>query len=378
MNTVSPYITDTAFGRLHLKRYPDRSGQNLQAWNAADLLLLDKAAELGIAPQHILLVNDEQGALSTALPDATLWTDSRLSLEAARRNRALNDCSTALRYSRSSEHPVGDYQLVLLRIPKQLSLLHYQLKVLRECLSANTPVISGGMDKHLPQGLADSLELHIGPTQRYRGQRKARLFESRCVAALTPEFSFWREFHCSELGIDMRSAPNVFSGSQLDIGSRALLAQMPRLPRANNIVDLGCGNGVLGLAALQQMPDAAITFIDESDMALHSAKCNIALNAPESVAHVQYLWCDGFEEYSEDTPQLILCNPPFHQQHTVDDFSGRRLISQSAEALAPGGELWLVANRHLPYKPVLRSNFQQVEQIDQNQKFIVWRAVKAA
>jgi len=59
----------------------------------------------------------------------------------------------------------------------------------------------------------------------------------------------------------------------------------------------------------------------------------------------------------------------------VDDFHGRRLIRQAARVLAPGGELWLVVNRHLPYRTALRRDFASVELVAQNPKFTVWRAV---
>jgi 16S rRNA G1207 methylase RsmC len=43
--------------------------------------------------------------------------------------------------------------------------------------------------------------------------------------------------------------------------------------------------------------------------------------------------------------------------------------------LAPGGELWLVANRHLPYGKTLQRDFSEVTRLLESDKFIVWRAL---
>jgi 16S rRNA (guanine1207-N2)-methyltransferase/23S rRNA (guanine1835-N2)-methyltransferase len=75
--------------------------------------------------------------------------------------------------------------------------------------------------------------------------------------------------------------------------------------------------------------------------------------------------------------ELILCNPPFHLGHTVDDFAGRRLLTQCRQALAHGGELVLVANRHLDYGPTLRRSFHRVETLAANRKFTLWRAAQS-
>ena len=60
--------------------------------------------------------------------------------------------------------------------------------------------------------------------------------------------------------------------------------------------------------------------------------------------------------------------------HSVDDFAGRRLLAQCREHLAPGGQLIVVANRHLPYGRSLRQDFAAVRRAAQNDKFVIWQA----
>jgi 16S rRNA (guanine1207-N2)-methyltransferase len=45
----------------------------------------------------------------------------------------------------------------------------------------------------------------------------------------------------------------------------------------------------------------------------------------------------------------VVCNPPFHQDRTVGDTLAWRMFAQAHRALAPGGELRVVGNRHLDH-----------------------------
>jgi len=375
VNTGRPQPVETPFGTLQLQRYPSPAGDRKQAWNAADLLLLEAARAEAVPPTETLVVNDEFGALCTALGNTvTVWSDSHLSHRAIAINAALNGLAPPPSIIQADQSPLGDFRLVLLRIPKNLALLGYQLERLRTVLPPDTLFLCAGMDKHLPRTVAAVLEAGIGPLQRHPGQRKARLFSGRLSAGGAVIREAKQRFFCPELDCEIDSRPGVFSGERLDIGTRLLLEQMAGMPDCEQVVDLGCGNGVIGLAALRQNARAKVSFIDESCMAVASARANVERLYPERASSCRFLLADGLLDYAAEKPELVLCNPPFHQQHAVDDFVGRRLIRQTAAALLPGGELWLVANRHLPYEAGLRRRFGAVERLAENRKFIVWRA----
>jgi 16S rRNA (guanine1207-N2)-methyltransferase len=74
---------------------------------------------------------------------------------------------------------------------------------------------------------------------------------------------------------------------------------------------------------------------------------------------------------------VIVTNPPFHvQQRAERPDIGRQFIAVAAQALRPGGCLWLVANRHLPYEAVLDSSFGRVRTVTQQDGFKIIEAVK--
>jgi 23S rRNA (guanine1835-N2)-methyltransferase len=375
VNTDKHCTVDTPFGSFDLRRYPIRPREQLRAWNGADLLLLEYAREQAVSADKILVVNDDFGALGIPLMGCSIWTDSQLAMEAiGRNNQRLGRAPASI--IPASEKPGVDFELVLLRIPKQLSLLRYQLAILQQQLKPGTVVACAGMDKHLPRAIAASIEAIIGSTQRHRGQRKARLFSTHLEKTPQPAPVGMRQIECAGLAHSIEVFPNVFSGEQLDPGSRLLLEQFAQLPAAEHIVDLCCGCGVLGLVAMAQFPAARLHFLDESDLAIANARHNVQRLHPQRLCTTSFLRADGLRGYDAPAPGLILCNPPFHQQYVSDDYIGRRLLKQAARILAPGGQLWLVANRHLPYASTLRGSFSKVEKQAGDSRYIVWRAQK--
>lgn len=355
-------------GEFELQRYPCRKQEPLQAWCSADLLLLETANS---AAARTLVVNDEHGALCVPLSPAAIWTDSALATEAIAQNCERNRRPTpALTWS--TENPGADFDQVILRIPKLLPYFDYQLVNLAAALPAGVQLHCAGMDKHLSPQTAALIEKRLGLVERHRGQRKARVFSSILPGAAASFAASSAGYYCQQLGAELSALPNVFSREKLDIGSRLLLDNLHLLEPAQSAADLACGNGLLGIAAMQQKRAQRVLFADESAMAVASARAN-ARQILGQQADIAFHLGDGLLGLAQKF-ELILCNPPFHLGHTVDDFAGRRLLQQAAEALLPGGSLVLVANRHLDYGSSLQHLFKYVDKLAQNNKFIVWRA----
>ena len=74
----------------------------------------------------------------------------------------------------------------------------------------------------------------------------------------------------------------------------------------------------------------------------------------------------------------IVCNPPFHALGRGERPDiGRAFIAAAAQALQPGGILWLVANRHLPYEDALATGFASVRIVAQQGGFKIVEARKS-
>lgn len=67
-------------------------------------------------------------------------------------------------------------------------------------------------------------------------------------------------------------------------------------------------------------------------------------------------------------------NPPFHTGRAGTPALGQDFIRAAASMLRPKGQLWLVANRHLPYESTLDEAFALQQIVEQNAGFKVIRA----
>ena len=364
-------LCHTPFGDFQLQRYPSRRDEPLRAWCAADLLLLEELYRNNISGADVLAVNDEHGALCVALGAQGLWTDSALSALALEQNLAINHRPDVPVIWSTSVPPSGA-TVIVMRVPKLLPYFEYQLAALQNHFAPGTLVLAAGMDKHLSPRVATVLEKYIGRVERHPGQRKARLFSAVLDKQTPLPVREIARYHCDVLDCELQAMPNVFSQDKLDGGSRLLLQQLTDMAPAGTLLDLACGNGVLGLAAFKLGMASKVIFADESAMALASARINAARLYPD--AGFGFHHGDGLMNYEESAADLILCNPPFHLNHAVDDYAGRRLLGQCADHLQAGGRLCLVANQHLDYLPTLKRNFSRVETLARDRRFTVWLA----
>ncbi|HEX2585529.1 MAG TPA: class I SAM-dependent methyltransferase, partial [Steroidobacteraceae bacterium] len=172
------------------------------------------------------------------------------------------------------------------------------------------------------------------------------------------------------------SRPGVFAWDRVDVASALLTQHLPDKLQGS-AADLGAGYGYLSDALLTKCPGITTLAVYEAEhRALQLAKANLAKH--ESQHHIHYCWHDvtsGLLEHYD----VIVTNPPFHAQGSMDRPDiGRRFITIAAQSLRPGGQLWLVANRHLPYEAVLVDGFQSVNVVTQQQGFKIVVATRAA
>jgi len=169
---------------------------------------------------------------------------------------------------------------------------------------------------------------------------------------------------------------NVFSRESLDIGTRFLLENLPEFHDRTplKIADLGSGNGVVGLVAAERCPEATIDFYDESYMALASSKTTFERAFPDRTA--RYIADDCMSSADAGQYDLVICNPPLHQHHVVGDFVAQQMFRDAKHAMKTGGELRVVANRHLDYFNALKRLFGNGQLIANNKKFVVLKAIK--
>ncbi|MGW0936536.1 methyltransferase [Streptomyces sp. NPDC002666] len=372
-----------------LARFPENPRDPFRAWDAADEYLLrhlegiDGAEPVGLSGS-VVIVGDRWGALATALAahGPVQITDSYLAQRATAANLERNGTDPgAVHLLSARETPPERIDVLLVRVPKSLALLEDQLHRLAPAVHAGTVVVGTGMVKEIHTSTLKLFERIIGPTRTSLAVKKARLIHCTPDPSLTRTPSPW-PYHY-ELPEDVgavagRTVVNhagIFCAERLDIGTRFFLKHLPVRSGPDRVVDLGCGNGVLGLAAALANPAASLTFVDESYQALASAEATFRANTGPD-AEARFVVGDGLSGAEPGGADLVLCNPPFHSHQATTDATARTMFHGARTALRQGGELWVVGNRHLAYHTQLRRIFGNCTTVAGDPKFVVLRAVK--
>lgn len=102
------------------------------------------------------------------------------------------------------------------------------------------------------------------------------------------------------------TASGVFSKKRVDLGTRLLVETMV-LPEVGYVLDMGCGYGVVGIAAASFNPKLHVVMVDVNERAVKLAKRNIEINnVPNAEVRQGHL----YEPVEDMFFNCILSNPP--------------------------------------------------------------------
>ncbi len=365
-------------GGLKLNRPGGEPG--LRAWDAADELLLAEAGKRQAESPRILVVDDQFGALTLGLAQAhgpvTSVADSAVMPLALEHNAELNPglARPAVLHSWLNP-PDGPFDLVVLRIPRHGAYLGWLLRWVNSVLADNGCLLAGGMIKHLPDRSVDVFAEAVVTETVLPARKKARVVVCRKGPAQLQGWpESWKGYALAGLPAPVQALPAVFARDKLDIGTRELLPLVAPAVRSlepgARVLDLACGNGVLGLSVLACRSDVTVDFSDVSSQAVASVLHNLG------ACGYQAGQCHHSDGIRDDAGEyhLILLNPPFHEGGVVGDHIALRLFRDAARHLTPGGRMLMVGNRHLGYHKSLKRYFGKVEQRAASPRFVVFEA----
>ncbi|MEX0768168.1 MAG: methyltransferase, partial [Microthrixaceae bacterium] len=252
-------------GEFDLRTHNHSQQNSLRAWDAADEYLLEQIAELGVLSGSVVLVNDRCGALAVVLAPFKPYCfgDSYVSqlttvANLKRNNAVLADVSLV----GSLDLLPARVDYLFIKVPKTLALLEDQLLRLAPSVQVGTVVIAAGMTKHIHNSTLALFERILGVSTTSLAKKKARLIfvapreTTKSIELLKPS-----AFTLDPGRLKVRSYPGVFSAERLDIGSSFFIDHLPDQAGQIRIVDLGCGNGLVGLVLAIDNPDADLIFV---------------------------------------------------------------------------------------------------------------------
>ena len=167
-----------------------------------------------------------------------------------------------------------------------------------------------------------------------------------------------------------RTDAGVFSKGEVDDGTDLLLKSLPE-EMTGDILDLGCGWGVIGICVARRWPDTRVTMADVNLRALELARGNAERNRAE----VRCLESDGMEALKGSRFDAVITNPPIRAGKQVI----YRMFADAEECLRPGGSLILVIRKQQGAESCLRylqTLFPKVEKTAKSGGFWVLTATK--
>ena len=165
-----------------------------------------------------------------------------------------------------------------------------------------------------------------------------------------------------------RTDAGVFSRGEVDTGTRLLLEALPE-EMHGDILDLGCGWGVIGISIARKWPETTVTLADVNTRALRLS----AENAERNRAEVICAESDGLAAFKGKTFDAVVTNPPIRAGKQVI----YRMFADAAACLKPEGALYLVIRKQQGAESCIRylqTIFSRVEKLDRSGGFWVLKA----
>ncbi len=262
------------------------------------------------------------------------------------------------------------YAWIILNLPREKALLGMLLDCVVGLLADDGEVWLAGENKAGIKSANKLLETRFTEVSKLDNARHCTLFVARKPVHQQP-FSlqdYQQKWLLDYAGGELKVAsyPGVFAHGRLDDGTALLLSTIAGLKPAGEILDFGCGAGVIGASVMAGHEDVHVTFLDSSALALQACEDTLAANG----LHGQLLASDGLCGVSQSY-DMVISNPPIHAGVKTDNRMSLRLLEDVHTHIRPGGELILVANRHLPYENWLAQHFQHIEALAGNRNFKV-------
>lgn len=184
-----------------------------------------------------------------------------------------------------------------------------------------------------------------------------------------PEFRDWAHTAPQRIEGGFVTRPGLFSADGIDPGSSLLADSLPERLGAR-VADLGAGWGYLAARALERGDIDEMHLVEGEHAALECARLNVT--DPRARFH----WQDATRWRPGDPVDTVITNPPFHAGRRPDPALGLAFVTAAARILAPRGQLFLVANRHLPYEAQMQRQFGDVSEIGGDGRFKLLHAAR--
>ena len=297
-------------------------------------------------------------------------------VECSRRTLQANGVTNAQVHLSDGIDVVEEYDLILSHLPRGRAVIQ---ALIRDAAIALKPGGRFYFVAHKRAGIKGAIDyvkqtLGQAVTVCQKAGYHVALAEKRQPLAAKVSQKASDNLHIFDITLDgvptkLASRPGVFAWDRLDEGTAALAGSMDVLP-GESVLDLGCGAGLLALAAARR--GGRVTAVDADLRAIDSARRTLAANGAEG----EVLISDWAHAVLDRRFDVVLCNPPFHQGTGVEYDVARQMVRDAATVLRSGGRFCLVSNAFLRYEREMKDRFAVVEEVFNDRRYRVLRAMR--
>ena len=207
-----------------------------------------------------------------------------------------------------------------------------------------------------------------------KGCRVAVCIKDEGTTVPETDYHQWHEFSAEAGGqvYCFVSKSGIFSWDKLDAGTRVLV-ETNKIRPADTVLDLGCGYGIVGLIAAEKARQGRVYLADSSVVAMEAARRTLALNG---VTNAEVHLSDGAAAVRDIRFDVVVTNPPFHQERQTDYNVAHQFIRDAASVLQRRGRLYVVANRFIRYEHQMNESFHQMSVAYEDNLYRVLLAVR--
>ena len=174
-----------------------------------------------------------------------------------------------------SESLVANCDTLIYYWPKSKQEAQFQLQALLSLLPVGSHIFIVGENRSGVRS-AEQLFSPFGGINKIDSARRCGLYYARLDTQA--EFNleqWWDNYQLDDLTI--KTLPGVFSRDGLDTGSELLLAVLSEANMKGDVLDVGCGAGVLSAVLKTWYPDINLTLTDVNSAALASGKATLEI-----------------------------------------------------------------------------------------------------
>ena len=260
--------------------------------------------------------------------------------------------------------------VVIIQFPKSKAELTFTLAMVSASLSKECLVLIVGENKSGIKSIEKLTTHQLTDCAKIDSARHCLLFAANMLAEQTPFIlENWLKpysFSINDTVIEVVALPGVFSQNSLDIGTQVLLENLPNKVYGE-LLDFGCGAGVIASYYGKVFPDVSLHLLDVSALALYSAQETLKLNNLTGQIFPSNSLSDVKEKYD-----YVISNPPFHQGLKTSYQATETFLSKIKPHLKPRGQVTVVANSFLRYQSIMEEEIGRTKILAKQKGFSLY------